>query len=122
LNNLIHLTVSIHDLIFDEFEEIIIKLSDQLRLLSITIQCMDENYLDANRWKRLILEYMPYLNKFIFSYTDDIDRDFQITPCHVLINHFISSFWIERQWIFRILIQNDNINYLIRPYRYVLRI
>ncbi|CAF4289127.1 unnamed protein product, partial [Rotaria sordida] len=32
-------------------------------------------------------------------------------------NQFISSFWIERQWIFEAEINSESIIYLIRPYR-----
>ena len=97
------------------------KLCSKLTILCVTIQSSDENYLDANRWECFITEHIPYLNKFIFSFTEDIDDDFKITPCHALINRFISPFWINKKWIFRILIDNDDINYLLRPYRYVLR-
>ncbi|CAF1441613.1 unnamed protein product [Rotaria sordida] len=58
---------------------------------------------------------MPYLKKFLFYYADDINDDFQITPCHKLINHFISPFWINKNWIIRIIIDNNKIIYLIRP-------
>ena len=122
LTNLIHLTVGIiNELDFDEFEECLVKLCSQLKLFKVTIRHSNRNFLDSDRWKQLILQYMPHLNRFIFCYIDVIDDDFQMDPCHSLINGFTSSFWIDRKWIFKILVENDKLVYLIRPYEYILK-
>jgi len=119
LNNLRHLTISTNYLEFDKFEKFIVKLSSQLRILNIKINCANTNYLNGARWEHLISQHIPYLNKFLFCYTEVIDNDFEITPCHALVNHFTSSFYLKRQWIFRIFIKNDKIIYLMRPSRYI---
>jgi hypothetical protein len=119
LNNLVRLTIALYDLEFNEFEEFLMKLCSQLQLLNVKIHCFDESYLDAERWERLISQNMTLLNKFIFSYTDTIDDDFYISPYHLLINGFISSFWINRKWIFKLLAHDDELTYSIRPYEYV---
>ncbi|CAF4124019.1 unnamed protein product [Rotaria sordida] len=93
LPNLIHITLSLYDIDFDEFKQFIIQISSQLKCLSVTIQ---------------------YLS---FCYIDVINDDFEINPYHALINRFTSSFWIQRQWIFRILVADDEVIYVIRPYR-----
>jgi hypothetical protein len=121
LTNLVHVTLGIYDLDFDEFKEFIVKLSSYLRIFTFSTQCLDKRYLDGNRWEQLILEYMPHLSTFHFSYTDDITDDFEITPDHSLINRFTSPFWIKHQWIFHLTIEKDQVIYLVRPYKYILR-
>ncbi|CAF4272365.1 unnamed protein product [Rotaria sordida] len=101
LPNLIHITLCLYDIDFDEFKQFIIQISSQLKCLSVTIQCSDKSYLDD----------------LSFYYTDVINDDFEINPYHALINRFTSSFWIQRQWIFRILVADDEVIYVIRPYR-----
>ncbi|CAF1189193.1 unnamed protein product [Rotaria sordida] len=117
LNNLTHLTVTLRDIEFDEFENFLLKHCSQLELLNVKIYSMDEIYLDADRWEQLITQNITSLTKFIFRYSDTIDEDFQITYCHSLINRFISSFWIDRKWIFKLLIEDDELIYSIRPYQ-----
>jgi hypothetical protein len=119
LNNLTHLAMTLYNLKFDEFEEFLLKLCSKLKLLNIKIQSMDENYLDVDRWERLVSRNMTSLTKFSFRYSDTIDEDFQITVRHPLINRFTSSFWIHRKWIFRLLIEEDELIYSVRPYQYV---
>jgi hypothetical protein len=34
-------------------------------------------------------------------------------------NQIISSFWIERQWVFEVAVCSESISYLIQPYRYI---
>ncbi len=120
LTSLVHLNICIHHLTFDEFQSFIIKFSSQLRVLSLTVFYQDKNYLDADRWERFIVVNIPYLTRFVLSYSENIDKNFKITPYYALINGFISTFWIEKQWIFRVLIESDNINFFVCPYSYVL--
>jgi hypothetical protein len=95
------------------------KLFSQLKVLTITINCSDNIYLNGFRSEQFIKHDMIYLNRFIFCYTDDINDDFEITTYHKLINNFLSSFWIDKRWIFRIIIDDDNIFYITRPDRYI---
>jgi hypothetical protein len=117
LINLVHLTISIHDFVFDEFEEFLLTLCSRLKFLSVTIDCIDKSYLDAERWERLICQNIPFLERLIYCYTDVIDEDFQIDRYHSSINGFTSSFWINRKWIFKLLVQKDELIYLIRPFK-----
>ncbi|CAF3732110.1 unnamed protein product [Rotaria sordida] len=59
LNNLVHLSITRHNLIFDKFEEFFLKLFSQLRVLTVTINCSDNNYLNGFRWEQLINHHMP---------------------------------------------------------------
>jgi hypothetical protein len=119
LNNLTYLKMSLYNIDFNELEEFLLKLCFQLKLFNVKIRNMDENYLDADRWERFISQNMPSLNIFIFRYSDTIDDDFQMTDYHSLISSFTSSFWIDRKWIFKLLIEEDELIYSIRPYEYV---
>jgi hypothetical protein len=117
--NLTYCSIKICFLKFDEFEIFIKKISSQLRVLNL-IPSSDIAYLDANRWERLISQYMPYLHTFQFEYSDR----FQFQSYHSFVNRFTSSFWIEKGWIFNI--QTDliywppiEIIYSIEPYKYV---
>jgi hypothetical protein len=107
---------------FDELEMFITKISPQLQVLRIN-SVNDATYLDADRWERLISQHLLHLDKFEFNYEDTIDEDWEITPCHALINRFNSSFWIKRKWLFRLCIDTNDwidntITYSIFPYRY----
>ncbi|CAF4045351.1 unnamed protein product [Adineta steineri] len=58
-------------------------------------------YLDANRWKNLILSHIPNLTIFDFQYMYFADyEDNMISSYENLIKNFTTSFWIERQWFF----------------------
>ncbi len=102
LNNLTYLKMSLYNIDFNELEEFLLKLCFQLKLFNVKIRNMDENYLDADRWERFISQNMPSLNIFIFRYSS-----------------FTSLFWIDRKWIFKLLIEEDELIYSIRPYEYV---
>ncbi|CAF2840285.1 unnamed protein product, partial [Rotaria sp. Silwood2] len=117
LNNLTHLTMTLYNLEFDEFEEFLLKLCSQLQLLNVKIESIDENYLNADRWERFISKNMTSLIKFIFRYSDTIDDEFEINFYHSLINRFTSSFWIDRKWIFKLLTKDDELIYSISPYQ-----
>ncbi|CAF1139792.1 unnamed protein product [Adineta steineri] len=85
---------------FDEFEVFIKKISSQLQIVSISIY-WNKDYLDSNRWERLIKEYMPQLKKFYFHFNqhfDDDDRQINLSDStDEFINQFNSLFWIERK-------------------------
>jgi hypothetical protein len=121
LSNLVHLTISIHDINFDTFEELLVKLSSQSKLLTLTFQCWDRNYLDGHRWKEIILRHIPQLKKFMFCYSTIVNENFQIDSYYALVNGFISPFWIKRQWIFHLAIYNEELTFLVRPHRYIFK-
>ncbi|CAF4422157.1 unnamed protein product, partial [Adineta steineri] len=83
---------------FNEFEIFIKKLSHCLEVLKISFYD-NKTYIDANRWKQLISQYLPQLQKFYFRHDEIIDSNFNVIKFYEQINQFNSLFWIERQWI-----------------------
>ncbi|CAF4039038.1 unnamed protein product [Adineta steineri] len=95
---LTHVYLHLGNVYFDVFELLIKNILHQVQVLHISTPA-DPKYLIANRWKSLILFYMPYLQIF--------DIDYHVYTSRVngvifrnLIDQFQSSFWIERQWFF----------------------
>jgi hypothetical protein len=119
LLNLTHLSIRVSEAKFDVFEIFMSKIHSKLKILSFTTDCEDLDYLDANRWEKFILKYLPQLQEFYLRYyasfgCDSEDRIYRGKP-----NQFISSFWIERQWILEVKDEPEEIIYSIRPYKYI---
>jgi hypothetical protein len=91
--------------------------------LEIFLRHISSQYLDANRWERLITNHLPYLRKFEFHYwnSDSDAHFFLLYDSH--IDHFLSPFWIERQRLLQIEIDtfsnNSEITYSIDSNKYV---
>ncbi|CAF3623662.1 unnamed protein product [Rotaria sp. Silwood1] len=96
---LTHLSIKYCLLSFDEFELFIVKNCSQLKMLRISTK-PDIAYLDASRWERLISHHMYHLSIFDFEHLMRIGSVENIQVYHAMINQFVSSFWIERQWFF----------------------
>jgi hypothetical protein len=77
----------------------------------------DESFLDTDRWEQFILKHIPQMNKFYFEYHEYVDVENKLIPYHGLVNWFTSLFWIERQWVFELIIDVDDITYIIHPQR-----
>ncbi|CAF2033047.1 unnamed protein product [Rotaria magnacalcarata] len=121
LHSLTHLTMTLYNLEFDDFEEFLLKLCSPLQLFDAKIKSRDRSYLNADRWERFISQNMTSLIRFTFRYSDIIDDEFELTFYHSLINRFTSSFWIDRKWFFKLFIKENELIYSIRPYQYVSR-
>jgi hypothetical protein len=118
LSNLTHLYINIDKISFDKLEIFFNKLNSKLQVLSLG--CISDNidYLDANRWENFILNNFPQLEKFYFIYNAFFGDD-DITPMYFGIrDQFISSFWLQRQWILETEIEFDTVRYSIHPYKY----
>jgi hypothetical protein len=124
ISNLTHISINQYYENFDKLEIFILQKSSQLQVLRIGVRA-DLTYLDADRWERLISQYLTHLRIFEFRYTEPIDEDLALIQSHELINRFNSSFWIERKWLLRIDIDTDDwmdqyaIIYSIFSYRYL---
>jgi hypothetical protein len=114
LPNLTHISIQMCNLSFDQFERFIIKISSQLQVLRI-ITSKNLIYLNANLWKQLIVQHIPQLSKFYFEYLEPLDGYSITRPNRPKINRFISSFWIERRWMFELKIDTRKIIYSIHP-------
>ncbi len=88
----------------------------KLKFFSFKTFTEHKKYLNANRWKELVLKYLSNLEKFYFYYSvyNDKHRYPDLYKKHV--KKLISSFWIERKWIYEIKIDFDEIIYSIHPY------
>jgi hypothetical protein len=75
----------------------ITKIYSKLKVLSVTSLCEDMTYLDAVRWEKLILKYLPQLEKYYFKYDINFENDHDILMYLGKSNQFTSTFWIERK-------------------------
>ncbi|CAF1091440.1 unnamed protein product [Rotaria sordida] len=62
--------------------------------------------IDSNRWKRLILSYMPHLRIFDFLFYTSSYSNNDIKEYVAQIDKFNSPFWFEREWFFKYHIEN----------------
>jgi hypothetical protein len=121
LNRLTYVSLELESFYFDELESMIRNLFNQVQVLYVSAQ-NDIMYLDADRWKRLIVSSMPNLRIFdiYFSYSSRYNDYFPRFT--TLIDQFNVLFWIERQWFFEHQIckhmgQNSIFFYSTNPYR-----
>jgi hypothetical protein len=117
LSNLTNLAIDLPSMSFNEFEIMISKIDAKLKILRLYILFDNRVYLDARRWKQLILQYLPGLEKFYFKYFDFIIEYFETQRYSEIRNEFFSSFWIERQWILEAETDDEVTIYSIRPYK-----
>ncbi|CAF4973866.1 unnamed protein product, partial [Rotaria sp. Silwood1] len=117
LANLTNVSIYMHHVKFDEFEIFIRKICSTLKILHINIYSQDIAFLDAYQWEKLILKSLPQLEKFYLRYYERADRVYKYPIYNGEPNQFISSFWIERQWVFEAEINSESIIYLVHPYR-----
>ncbi|CAF1396806.1 unnamed protein product [Rotaria sp. Silwood1] len=117
LSNLTRLYIEIDEIPADKLEIFINKLNAKLKVLSLGCTSEDIDYLDANRWENFILNNLPELENFYFTYHAYFGDD-DISPMYFGIrDQFISSFWLQRQWTLEIEIEFDTVQYSIRPYK-----
>ncbi|CAF1389495.1 unnamed protein product [Rotaria sordida] len=100
LSNLVSIHINVCHIDFDEFE-MFMKVSSQLQVL-VVAQEYGKAYLDADRWKRLIIEQMPHLLRFNYQYSEYDYNFYKDTSLDVIINRFSSPFWVDRGWIFEL--------------------
>ncbi|CAF1520800.1 unnamed protein product [Rotaria sordida] len=100
LSNLICISMNVIFLEFDKIEMFMKKISSKLKVLRFSTRSQDRSYLLSNRWEEFILQHLPYLEKFYFKYNINIDYQDELADFPWQSDLFISSFWIERKWIF----------------------
>jgi hypothetical protein len=79
------------------------------------------DYLDANDWKQLIKQRLPYLRTFDYEYHEEFLTDYEDDYFHTRINRFTSQFWIKHQWFFEFGMNMDKEGFdcSIHPYKYI---
>ncbi|CAF1363935.1 unnamed protein product [Rotaria sordida] len=118
LPNLTHLSIHIYrKMSFNVFDTFISKLNSKIKILSLTTLVEDITYLDANRWEKFILTKLPQLEKFYFKYSAYFEENYETPMYFGQCDQFISSFWLQRQWILETEIEFENIIYSISPYK-----
>ncbi|CAF4914549.1 unnamed protein product, partial [Rotaria sp. Silwood2] len=61
------------DVKFDEFEILIRRIDGKLKILRVTTQSQDLNFLNAHRWEQLILKCLSQLKEFYLRYIESFD-------------------------------------------------
>lgn len=128
LHYLTNVSLKLHDVHFDSLETLIINYFHQIQVLTVSTQFVgfystSTQYLNADRWEKLISTHMLYLRVFDFQLSyRGLDSSNEIQTFETLINKFNSTFWIERQWFFdhhyhRITWSNAAVFYSRNPYR-----
>ncbi|CAF3398531.1 unnamed protein product, partial [Rotaria sp. Silwood2] len=118
LSNLTYISINVICVSFDEIEILIKKLPSKLEVFRFGTRCEDINYLNSNLWERLILQYLPNLKIFYFEYyKNTVYKENELLDYLGQPNHFISSFWFKRQWIFDVHIEIEEISFSIFPYK-----
>ncbi|CAF1406959.1 unnamed protein product [Adineta ricciae] len=106
LNYLTKISLKMNDVKFSNFESIVVDYFRHVQILHLLAQSerLYENgtdYLDTDRWKRLISMYIPNLRTFRFQHVNHnlySETDRQIYQACVV--SFDSVFWTEHNWFF----------------------
>jgi hypothetical protein len=128
LNYLTDVSLELYDVSFNDFELLVTNFFRQVQVLRIAICCTayfnhSMEYLNADRWERLISTHMANLSIFDFQHQHRIARcpDTRAT-FEAQVNKFNSLFWMKRQWFFEYQYQQITwtkiaIFYSTNPYR-----
>ena len=116
LSSLTDLRIGRSQLGLDACEIFLKSISSQLQVLSIK-NFVDTHSLDADRWERLINNYIPHLRHFdyreLYRFANDAD------PVYMKMDQFTSPFWIERQWYFEFKLIYNQLNCSIDTDKYM---
>ena len=103
---------------FDDFELLMGRLSIPVEE-RILYNVDDEDFLDALRWKRFIMQRTPLLRRLAYFYEDDNSADDCNVRAAQIVNQFASPFGIERQCFLEVTIRDHRIFYFARLCKYV---
>jgi hypothetical protein len=122
-NRLTHVSLKLKNIKFRLFELFLINYFRNIQVLRISTSDDDE-YIDANKWEKLISSHLVNLRIFDIQHTNPFRSRNDHLEYDNRIKQFTTSFWINRQWYFacqypeRISRSNYNLFYSIKPYRY----
>ncbi|CAF0894955.1 unnamed protein product [Adineta steineri] len=119
LSYLKHIRIDCCYLDFNDFERFIKKVSPQLQRLRIKPN-FNKAYLDADRWERLITNYIPHLDTLICNCYQHNFIIYEDRSLHLIINQFSSPFWVNKGWIFEIFIDCRIIHFSIHSSKYII--
>ncbi|CAF1157609.1 unnamed protein product [Adineta steineri] len=114
LKNLKYLSFERFEMEFNELKLFMKKiLIPKLEFLRVNVEYNDIVCFNANHWEELICKNFPHLKKFYLKYPEDYHRECVILKNSTQLKQFFSSFWIERQWLLNIEINDSSIIYAI---------
>jgi hypothetical protein len=101
LNQLTHVSFRLDYIKFDIFEQIVMDFFSTVEVLRLTIEySAHPAYMDANKWKQLIIYHIPNLRIFDVEFDISISNNDDQLRIETQINEFRTPFWIDRQWFF----------------------
>ena len=124
LNYLTHVSLKLCWISFEDFDLLVRDFFRQVQVLHITVDYVGNlEYINAERWERLISSHMPNLRVFDFQHQYnllDFNEDRQTYESR--FHQFNSTFWLKRQWFFEYQYQSNEhsdiaVFYTINPYR-----
>lgn len=121
LKHLTHVSLVLNQVEFLDFELLIKQYYNQIQILQISSN-YDLMYLNASRWERLIVSFMPCLHTFDFQYIYRLSSsDTHEYMYQRYFQSFASLFWLKRQWFFAYDHNSGGnsfgIFYSVQPYR-----
>ncbi len=106
VNDLKDVSLKLYSVSFNEFESLVTEFFCQVQILRLAV-CLARysfngmEYLNANRWERLISTHMVNLTIFDFQHQYSVSRyNDDRAAYEAEVNKFNSLFWINRQWFF----------------------
>ena len=114
LSHLKQISIDAAAISFDQCEALIEIIGRHVEIFKL-LRDKDENYLDAERWERIITNYLPHLRVFDMKYVDTTLWEIKlIDPSFDL---FHSQFWIERKWFPTVTFGLFSSEFHIHPYK-----
>ena len=117
LVNLTRLSLYFNHVVFDELEILLSGIHSKLKVFSFTSHSQDLSYLDARRWERIIVQYLPQLETFHLKYVAYSDTVAENSEELEDPNQFASPFWIARQWLLEVESDHEGITYSIGSHK-----
>jgi hypothetical protein len=117
LSHLTHLSIYSDQMSFEDLEIFIRKLNSQIKFLSLETIFEDIDYLDTNLWEVFLIQDLSYLDKFYFKYITRCQKYYETSMILGKRDQFLSTFWLQRQWILEMDIKYEKLIYSIRPYK-----
>jgi hypothetical protein len=102
---------------FELFEKFIKKIASGLEALHIR-KFLNRNYIEPDRWKQLILQNMPQLQRFDLKCSATFGGNLTDLHFNSFVRQLTSQFWFERGWLIGVEIQLEKLFYSVHSKRY----
>lgn len=116
LSNLTYCFLCTYELKYEDFEKFISQFNTKIKVFTLTTLSKDILYFNANRWEKIIREYLLDLKEFCFLYHEYIDIDYQSSIDLGESNQFLSPFWIERHLGLEVTSEHKSLAYSVCQY------